>query len=114
MTEYERPGGGSDHGLTIEETSYEGEPVGKRREEEQEQWHREGQLSGIAVVQVSSWWGGLVLSHAGCLRAEMLEWARVTRQLLGGDSGFVPTEAAGHRNFLLEGLCCLKQRSSGR
>lgn len=42
MTEYERPGGGSDHGLTIEETSYEGEPVGKRREEEQEQWHREG------------------------------------------------------------------------
>lgn len=55
-----------------------------------------------------------MLSHAGCLRAEMLEWARVTRQLLGGDSGFVPTEAAGHRNFLLEGLCCLKQRSSGR
>lgn len=55
-----------------------------------------------------------MLSHAGCLRAEMLEWARVTRQLLGGDSGFVPTEAAGHKNFLLEGLCCLKQRSSGR
>lgn len=56
MTEFERPGDGSDERPTIERTSGEGSLSARGMGRSRNSGTEREQLPGIAMFQVSSWW----------------------------------------------------------